>query len=151
MNDTGAAFKWKHAKKMTTPNPTMAADSTGADLYYRTQLDQGNFQIQRCTDCDRSIFYPRMICPHCGSDKLSWFSPSGRGTVYSTTTVRRKPEHGGDYNVALIDLEEGARMMSRVEGIAPDAVRIGQSVQAVLVDDQSGKLVVFNPAEPKND
>lgn len=134
---------------MTTSSTTMAADATGADLYYRTQLDQGHFQIQRCTACQRSIFYPRMICPYCGSNRLSWFSPSGRGTVYSTTTVRRKPEHGGDYNVALIDLDEGARMMGRVEGIASGAVRIGMPVQAALVDDETGKLVVFNPAEPE--
>src|SRR5690606_8486508 len=99
-----------------------AATSTGADLYYRNQLDQGNFLIQRCTRCARSIFYPRMICPHCGSDQLAWFAPSGRGTVYSTTVVRRKAEHGGDYNVALIDLDEGVRMMSRVEGVEPAAV-----------------------------
>ncbi len=106
------------------------ATSTGADLYYHSQLEQGNFQIQRCTSCQRSIFYPRMICPHCGSDQMEWFAPSGRGTVYSTTVVRRKAEHGGDYNVALIDLEEGMRMMSRVQGVEPAAVAIGMQVQA---------------------
>lgn len=121
------------------------ASSTGADLYYRTQLDQGNFLIQRCQNCQDSIFYPRMICPHCGSDGLEWFSPSGRGTVYSTTIVRRKPEHGGDYNVALIDLEEGPRMMSRVEGVTPDAVTIGMRVKATVIDGDEGKLVVFSP------
>lgn len=124
-----------------------AATATGADLYYRTQLDQGNFLIQRCTPCQHGIFYPRMICPHCGSNELEWFAPTGRGTVYSTTTVRRKPEHGGDYNVALIDLEEGVRMMSRVEGIEPDTVSIGMPVQAQVIDGDDGKLVIFNPED----
>jgi Predicted nucleic-acid-binding protein containing a Zn-ribbon len=73
--------------------------------------------------------------------------PSGLGTVYSTTIVRRKAEDGGDYNVALIDLKEGVRMMSRVEGISPEAVAIGMSVQARIIDDQGGKLVVFHLAE----
>jgi uncharacterized OB-fold protein len=64
--------------------------------------------------------------------------------------VRRKAEHGGDYNVALIDLEEGVRMMSRVEGFAPDRVAIGMTVQSRIVDGESGKLVVFNPTEEQS-
>ncbi|NYT86466.1 Zn-ribbon domain-containing OB-fold protein [Pollutimonas harenae] len=134
---------------MLSSQTSLAADatSTGADLYYRNQLDQGTFLIQRCASCERSIFYPRMICPHCGSDQLKWFAPTGRGTVYSTTVVRRKPEQGGDYNVALIDLEEGVRMMSRVEGVAPTDVTIGMPVQAQVADSDEGKLVVFNPTK----
>lgn len=127
------------------PSSTEGASETGADLHYRTQLDQGNFLIQRCQSCDQSIFYPRMLCPHCGSNEIEWYAPSGRGTVYSTTVVRRKPEHGGDYNVALVDLDEGVRMMSRVEGITPDTVSIGMKVQAKVVDGEAGKLVIFNP------
>lgn len=137
----------------STRNAASVADSgaaTGADLYYRTQLDQGNFLIQRCSSCERNIFYPRMICPFCGSDQLTWFAPSSLGTVYSTTIVRRKAEHGGDYNVALIDLAEGVRMMSRVEGIRPDEVEIGMQVQASTVDTAGGKLVVFEPVDAKS-
>src|SRR3546814_7529570 len=63
------------------------------------------------------IFYPRAICPHSGSTNLEWRDASGRGTVYSTTVVRRKPDRGGNYNVALLDLEAGPRMMSRVDGV----------------------------------
>ncbi|HLU01028.1 MAG TPA: Zn-ribbon domain-containing OB-fold protein [Burkholderiaceae bacterium] len=122
-----------------------AAQSVGAELYYRTQLDQGNFVIQRCSACSKAIFYPRMVCPHCGGADLQWFAPSGRGTVYSTTVVRRKPEDGGDYNVALIDLEEGVRMMSRVEGLPPENVRIDMPVKAAIADCPTGKLVVFRP------
>lgn len=118
----------------------------GADVYYRKQLDKGSFLIQRCTACSRSIFYPRMVCPHCGSDRLEWFAPSGDGVVYSTTVVRRKADKGGDYNVALIDLKEGARMMSRVEGVAPTEVKIGMAVKARVIDAEEGKLVVFNPS-----
>ena len=120
-----------------------AAPPAGPEKQYHDQLAQGRFQIQRCQACARAVFYPRVICPHCGSDQLDWITPSGKGTVYSTTVVRRKPEHGGDYNVALIDLEEGVRMMSRVEGIALQAVAIGMAVQADVVDAGDGKLVVF--------
>lgn len=123
--------------------------AAGADKYYREQLEQGNFLIQRCLSCTRGIFYPRMICPHCGSDQLEWFKPSGQGVVYSTTVVRRKPEHGGDYNVVLVDLAEGPRMMSRVDDVAPDAVTIGMPVSARITETEEGKMVVFTQAETK--
>lgn len=124
-------------------NQTSPGPQTGADLHYQQALAQGQFLIQRCGACSHAVFYPRMICPHCGSDKLAWEAPSGRGTVYSTTVVRRKPEAGGDYNVALIDLEEGVRLMSRVDDVAPDAVRIGMAVQAKVLAREGGSLLVF--------
>jgi len=65
------------------------------------------------------------------------------------TTVRRKPEAGGDYNVSLIDLAEGVRMMSRVEGLPPAEVRIGMPVRArVAVSDGTG-LLVFEPEDAR--
>jgi hypothetical protein len=122
------------------------SSQAGPEKYFHEQLSKGLFQIQRCSDCEKAVFYPRMICPHCGSADLGWFQPSGLGTVYSTTVVRRKAEHGGDYNVALIDLHEGVRMMSLIEGIRPDQVSIGMTVKAAIVDTNDGKLVVFNKA-----
>ena len=78
-------------------------------------------------------------------DKLDWVKASGSGTVYSTTVVRRKPEAGGDYNVALIDLAEGPRMMSRVVGVEPTAVKIGMKVRARIAPEA---LVEFTPDQP---
>lgn len=127
--------------------PHSGSEAAGADQYYRQALAQGRFLIQRCEACSRAVFYPRMVCPHCGSDALAWEEPGGRGTVYSTTVVRRKAEAGGDYNVALIDLDEGVRMMSRVDGLAPEAVRIGMAVQARVLPRENDGLVVFVPAE----
>ena len=128
---------------MTVSNQAL---ETGADQYFHTQLQAGVFTIQRCGQCNDSIFYPRMICPHCGSDDLQWYQPSGKGTVYSTTIVRNKPEKGGDYNVALIDLEEGPRMMSRVENIPPDQVKIGLAVSVSIKQTDDSALLVFVPA-----
>ena len=113
---------------------------------YQAALDAGQFQIQRCKACQQAIFYPRELCPHCGSDQLAWETPSGKGTVYSTTVIRRKPDAGGDYNVALVDLAEGPRMMSRVEGMAPTDVKIGQAVQAEVIQHNGKGLVVFKAA-----
>lgn len=73
---------------------------------------------------------------------MNWVTPSGRGTIYSYSVVRRKPEAGGDYNVVLVDLDENVRLMSRVEGVEPGELRIGQRVQArVAVEDGKGVLV----------
>src|SRR5260221_1027163 len=99
-------------------------------LFRSAELDAGRFCIQQCTQCTRHVFTPRELCPHCGASPLRWVRASGQGTVYSTSTVARKSDAGGDYNVALIDLDEGVRMMGRVEGIAPADVRIGQRVSA---------------------
>lgn len=125
---------------------TLAQPSPGPERAYFAALRQGRFEIQRCSACRRHVFYPRVLCPHCGSDRLEWAAPCGRGTVYATTTVRRKPEAGGDYNVALVDLEEGPRMMSRVEGVAPAEVRIGMPVEATVKVAGEGAIVVFVPA-----
>ena len=113
---------------------------------YQAALDAGKFEIQRCKACQQAIFYPRELCPHCGSDQLAWEQASGQGTVYSTTVIRRKADAGGDYNVALVDLAEGPRMMSRVEGMAPADVKIGMAVKAQVITHNGKGLVVFNAA-----
>ena len=105
---------------------------TGPGEVFASYLAQGRLMLQRCRRDDGYVFYPRVLCPRCGSDELDWVPASGRGTVYATTVVRRRAEAGGDYNVALVDLAEGSRMMSRVEGLPPDAVRIGMPVRAMI-------------------
>jgi uncharacterized OB-fold protein len=123
-------------------------DGPGPDAQFAQALAQGRFQIQHCTACGQHVFYPRALCTHCGSAQLEWVAPSGAGQVYSSTTVRRKPESGGDYNVALVDLAEGSRLMSRIDGMPPDQVRIGMRVQARVIDDPAkGKLLVFIPQD----
>jgi uncharacterized OB-fold protein len=117
-----------------------------AQTHYQAELDAGRFALQQCPQCDRHVFTPRELCPHCGASPLRWVRASGRGSVYSSSTIARKAEAGGNYNVALIDLDEGVRMMSRVEGMAAEAVRIGQRVQARVIQHQGRGLVVFEPA-----
>ena len=121
----------------------------GAEIRYQSALNEGRFLIQRCNDCGKHVFYPRVVCPHCGGASLAWVEPKGTGVVYSTTTVRRKPEAGGDYDVSLIDLDEGVRMMSRVEGLPPTGVKIGMRVRAKVIDNKGAGLVVFTAEEAK--
>lgn len=122
----------------------MRNQNTGILVQHQAALAEGRFLIQKCDDCGQHIYFPREICPHCGSDAVQFVSPNGQGTVYAVTTVRRKPADGGDYNVSLIDLDEGPRLMSRVENLKPDDVKIGQRVTArVVVADDKG-VVLFD-------
>lgn len=131
---------------MSHPDPSPAV---GVERQYADFLAQGVWRVPRCTACDRVVFYPRQICPHCGGAAFTWFSPSGHGVVHATTTVRRGEAAGGDVNVCLVDLAEGFRMMSRVEGIAPDAPRIGDTVIAGVSRTGGAPLVVFNLVESR--
>jgi uncharacterized OB-fold protein len=114
----------------------------GVDEKYRQSLNNGIFLIQKCDECHQHFFYPRELCPSCGSAHFQWVRPKGNGVIYAVTTVRRRMESGGDYNVSLIELNEKVRLMSRVEGIALDEIRIGQEVRAkVEIVDGHGLLV----------
>jgi uncharacterized protein len=119
----------------------------GPAAIYRDNLAAGTFALQFCAACgDKAVFPPRAICPSCGGTALRWQAASGAGTVYATTVVRDRPENGGDRNIALIDLAEGARLMSRVEGLPPTQVKIGMAVTARIARTDAGPLLVFDPA-----
>ena len=107
---------------------------------YRRHLRNGKLGYQRCADCSAAVFYPRVLCPICGSGALEWLESVGRGTIYATTAVysrNRDPR-----NVVLVDLDEGFRMMSRVEGVPADEVEIGTRVR-FEVRHEDGPVAVF--------
>lgn len=110
---------------------------------YLRFLSEGRFMIQRSRSSGRHVFYPRVAEPGSGATDLEWVEASGHGTVYATTVMRQRAPTPS-YNVALIDLAEGPRMMSRVEGIAPEAVKIGMAVKARVASEGDGFLVVFD-------
>ena len=70
--------------------------------------------------------------------------PTGRGVVYSTCVIRQPPKDGPSYNVALIDLDFGARLMSRVEGVNAEEIRIGDRVKARISDFGDAPILVFD-------
>ena len=114
---------------------------------YQAHLDRGELAYQWSPEAGRAVFYPRLVCPYSGSTALEWRVSAGLGTVHATTVVH--PGEGAPYNVALIDCDEGFRMMSRVEDIAPEKVRIGQRVR-FRVHRPGGEdepYPVFTPAE----
>ena len=94
---------------------------------YLDHLARGELAYQFSPEAGRAVFYPRLVCPFTGSDRLEWRVSKGLGTVYATTVVH--PAEGQPFNIALIDCDEGFRLMSRVEDIPPEQVRIGQRVR----------------------
>jgi uncharacterized OB-fold protein len=112
---------------------------------YLEHLKGGRLAYQ-VTEDGKPVFYPRAVAPHTGG-ALEWRVSSGLGTVYSTTVVHSRNE--APFNVALIDMDEGFRLMSRVEEIDPMAVRIGMRVRFRTHpgDEKQPPYPVFTPAE----
>ena len=123
---------------MTTPGP---------EAQFHAFLAEGKFMIQRSASTGKWVFYPRVAVPGTGETDLEWVAPSGLGTVCATTVTRVRPEQGGDYNIALIDLDEGPRILSRVTGLAPDAVTIGMRVRAHVGELEGAPAVLFAQTE----
>ena len=123
----------------------MPNDTTSPYATYLAHLEKGELAYQFSPAANRAVFYPRLICPYSGSDQLEWRLSKGRGTVYATTIVH--PAEGAPFNVALIDCDEGFRLMSRVEDVAPDAVKIGMRVKFRVhkAGGENDPIPVFTP------
>ena len=94
--------------------------------------------IQRCKDCRKFIFYPRSLCPECMSDNIEWVDSSGKGTIYSYTTIWRAPNNDFlkdvPYTIVLVDLEKNVRLMSWIVDCKPEDVHVGMEVEVVYDD-----------------
>lgn len=110
-------------------------------------LAEGRFMLQKSRSSGRYVYYPRVAEPGTGATDLEWVEASGEATVYATTVMRMRPPTPS-YNVALVDLAEGPRMMARVEGIDPAAVRIGMKVRARIAKEGEQHVLVFDPVDP---
>jgi uncharacterized OB-fold protein len=114
----------------------------GAVQQFHDHLAQGRFMLQRSRSTGRTIFYPRLLIPGSGETDLEWVEASGFGTVYSITVTRARE---GNYNIALIDLDEGVRMMSTIEGV--ESLPIGARVRAKIAKLNGVDAVVFHAVE----
>lgn len=114
-------------------------------------LREGKLLVQRCLSCEQLQFYPRFFCIHCHGRQLEWVETKGIGTVYTFTVIRRAPsaafENDVPYLLALVELEEGIRMMSRVVQIEPEHCRIGLPVKWMPQQEEHDLVLpVFTPA-----
>jgi hypothetical protein len=111
----------------------------------------GELRIQRCLDCARAYFYPRPVCPHCGSFNVEWFTASGDATLYSYV-INHRPAPGFEadapYAIAVVQLAEGPRMMTSIVGVpaTPEALVLDMPLRVAFEQRGDISLPVFTPA-----
>jgi uncharacterized OB-fold protein len=115
----------------------------GPEQEWRAALGQGELRVQRARRSGRCFFPPRVAEPGTGDLDWDWIVVSGDGTVYSVTVIYPRPP-AEPYNVVLVDLVEGVRMMGRVVGA--EAVEIGMQVRARIDHEGPEPLILFEPA-----
>jgi len=97
---------------------------------------QGKLLLQYCTQCQQYQFYPRLYCMHCNANVLRWVEASGNGVIYSYTIIHqnKSPEFINDvpYNVAIVQLKEGPRLMSNIVDIVLEELRVDLTVTVVF-------------------
>jgi uncharacterized protein len=108
----------------------------------------GELRIQRCTDCAEPYFYPRPICPSCGSANVEWFTASGKATLYSYI-INHRPAPGFEapYVIAVVQLAEGPRMMTNLTGVpaTPAALVLDMPLRVSFEERGDISLPVFTP------
>lgn len=115
------------------PGLTLQHDSDSRP--YWEGLNQSELRIQRCNACSRAVFYPRALCPYCFSDQLAWIVATGKGTIYSYTVAHQAFGPFAEttpFVVAIVELEEGARMMTRIIDSPRERIAIGKAVQVTF-------------------
>jgi uncharacterized OB-fold protein/acyl dehydratase len=131
--------------------PTRIRSPRGHDNgWWWEACDQGRLLIQRCRDCGRLRHPPRPMCGECQSTRWDSLEASGRGTVHSYTILHHPPIPGYELPlpVALIDLEEGTRLVANVAGCRPEDVHIGMKVECMFEKvDESTQLPFFYPVK----
>ena len=125
--------------------------ATSAPFWNATRV--GVLQFQWCRNCEQSFFFPRAVCPRCLGIEWEWRPSTGRGTIYALTV-----EHHAQnplmadrvpYVVALIDMDEGVRLMSNVVGSDSDQAQIGDGVIVAWEPLSDGRqLPVFTRRAP---
>lgn len=127
------------------PRPRM----TGLTGEFYGWLRRHELRFQRCSGCSRYRHVPRELCPDCGSDQWEWAPSAGRGAVYTWTTTYRALHPAFvevPFTQVVVELDEGPRMLSSVEGVREDDLAVGMRVDVVFDDvDDELTLARFRP------
>jgi uncharacterized OB-fold protein len=128
------------------PRPSLTQDNS----FFFEGAKEGKLLIQRCSECGTLRHPPRPACPNCRSFQWDTVQASGRGTIYSYVVNHHPQVPAFDYPliVALVELEEGTRLVANVSHMTPDTVTIGMPVVAEFESfDDDLSLPVFRPAD----
>ena len=118
--------------KSLKPSPVV----TSVERPFWDAANKGQLVLQKCVDCNKIIFYPRLFCPHCHSAALTWKKASGKGTVYTYTVVCSNSHSAFlddiPFVIAIVKLEEGVQMLSNIVGCRPEEVTCDMPVEVVF-------------------
>ncbi len=117
-----------HADPFVAANPE--------NLPFWQAAEAGRLLGKHCTDCGRHHWYPRSICPFCGSANTAWVQLSGRGRIHAFSTLRRASP---PYTVAYVELVEGPRMLTNLVDMAEADMQIGAPVRVVFHRTAEGR------------
>lgn len=117
--------------------------------YYLDRCRQHELWLQHCPECEKTVFYPRALCPYCLQTKPEWRRVSGRGRLHSYTiiNVSALPEFADavPYVYALIELEEGVRMASNLVECQLEALKVDMRVELTWLERAGLTLPAFKP------
>ena len=134
---------------MTTNLPAPAPDVNPETAPFWAATARGELLVKQCEDCASLIWYPRSLCPECGSPRTRWQPVSGRGQVYSYTVNNRGEgpyRDYGPYVLAYVELDEGPRLMTNIVEAEPGALAVGLPVEVTFHDTGEGNaLPRFRP------
>jgi uncharacterized OB-fold protein len=130
----------KYAPKPAAPADVVRPVISHDTAFFWEGTAAGELRVQRCPACGTLRHPPGPMCPSCGADKQDWVIASGQGTVFSYVVHHHPPVPGRSlpFVVALVELEEGVRMLGELLGVDPSDVEIGMPVEVALtrVDDE---------------
>ena len=133
---------------MTSPAARSRPAVNEDNEFFWSGIDAGELRIQRCEDCETLLHPPSPRCPPCGSWRRHWIVASGLASVYSHVTVQKPlvPPFDAPYDVAVVELAEGTRLVTQIVDVHPDEVHIGMDVQLLITEVEPGlNLPLFRP------
>jgi hypothetical protein len=101
---------------------------------------EGKLMLRTCNDCNKAHWYPRAVCPLCGSTSLQWAQASGRGKIYAFSPARRATP---TYTLAYVTLDEGPSLMTNIVNAEPESLEVDQQVQVTFKAADEGRMMPF--------
>lgn len=126
----------------------LSSEQLSVKDYFWRAASSGRLELQRCVRCKKFRYFPSSLCPQCLAEGGDWIPVSGNGKVYSFSVIHHPPNPElariGPYVLALVDLDEGVRVLARLKDMAEAAQAIDtQIVFAGTQDDGYGAYLVF--------
>ncbi len=121
------------------------------DLARNWRLKEQRYQLvgNRCLNCDTKFFPPRQVCTECHGTQFEPYRFSGKGELYSYTTLRQAPagfENQAPYSVAMVKLDEGPMVEAQLADVNPEDLEVGMRVEMVtrkLREDGEAGLIIY--------